>query len=72
MYFCLRGRGVNRNEDAQVTDIPDKRAPVINRQVHAQADPDREARAKAPRSGPHMQLFVSVFTYVFTYIQIPK
>ena len=51
--LLLEGGSVNRNEDAQVTGVPDKRAPVINRQVHAQADPDKEARAKAPRSGPH-------------------
>ena len=41
------------SEDAQVADAPDKRAPDVNRQVHAQVDPDKEARAKAPRSGPH-------------------
>ena len=51
--LLLEGESVNRNEDAQVTGDPDRRAPVINRQIHAQADPDKEARAKAPRSGPH-------------------
>ena len=44
---------VNQNEDARVAGAPNKRAPDINRQVHAQVGPDKEARAKAPRSGPH-------------------
>ena len=51
--LLLEGESVNQNEDARVADAPDKRAPDINRQVHAQADPDKEARVKAPRSGPH-------------------
>ena len=54
--LLLEGESVNRNEDARVADAPDKRAPDINRQVHAQADPDREARAKAPRSAPRSGL----------------
>ena len=51
--LLLEGESVNQNEDARVADAPDKRAPDINRQVHAQADPGKEARVKAPRSGPH-------------------
>ena len=53
VYLFKHPTSVNQNEDAQVADAPDKRAPDINRQVHAQADPDKEARVKAPRSGPH-------------------
>ena len=45
--LLLEGGGVNQNEDARVADAPDKRAPDINRQVHAQADPDKGARVKA-------------------------
>ena len=51
--LLLEGESVNQNGDAQVADAPDKRAPDVNRQVHAQADPDKEARVKAPKSGPH-------------------
>ena len=51
--LLLEGGSVNQNEDARVAVAPDKRAPDINRQVHAQAAPDKEARVKAPRSGPH-------------------
>ena len=62
--LLLEGESVNQNEDARVADAPDKRAPDVNRQVHAQADPDREARAKAPKSaprgGPHPYLFISI------------
>ena len=46
--LLLEGESVNQNEDAQVADAPDKRAPGVNRQVHAQVDPDGEARANAP------------------------
>ena len=56
--LLLEGESVNQNEDAQVADAPNKRAPDVNRQVHAQVDPDKEARANAPRSaprdGPHL------------------
>ena len=62
--LLLEGESVNQNEDARVADAPDKRAPDVNRQVHAQADPDGEARADAPRSaprdGPHPYLFISI------------
>ena len=47
--LLLEGESVNQNEDARVADAPDKRAPDINRQVHAQADPDKEARGPKPR-----------------------
>ena len=59
----LEEESVNRNEDAQVANTPDKRAPVINRQVHAQADPDKEARGEAPGRGSHPYLFVFICNY---------
>ena len=46
--LLLEGESVSQNGDAQMADAPDKRAPGVNRQVHAQVDPDGEARANAP------------------------
>ena len=68
--LLLEGKSVNRNEDAQVTGDPDKRAPVINRQVHAEASPDKEARTKAPRGGPHPYLIIFIYVYAIIYICI--
>ena len=64
--LLLEGESVNINEDAQVTGVPDRRAPVINRQVHARADPNEEARIKAPLSGTHIYLIA----YLYRHIQI--
>ena len=50
--LLLEGESVN--ERRAKAGAPDKRAPAINRQVHARASPDKEARTKAPRSGPHL------------------
>ena len=49
----LEGESVNRNEDARIAGDPDRRAPVINRQVQAQMSPNKEARTEAPRNGQH-------------------
>ena len=58
--LLLEGESANRSEDAHLTGDPDRRAPVINRQVHAEAGPDKEARTKS-----HEERASSLINYIY-------